>query len=142
VQTPIYPPFVGAVTKQGGGSTRIRSRWARAVMRSNLERLRSETDARTRILLLCNPHNPTGRAFRREELEALAAIALERDWWVVADEIHQDLVYAGHRHVPFASLSPRSRRARSRSPRLEGVQHRWAALRRRDLRIDVARAAA
>jgi cysteine-S-conjugate beta-lyase len=106
VQTPIYPPFVGAVTKQGRRLDENPLALGARGHGFDLERLRSETDARTRILLLCNPHNPSGRAFRREELEALAAIALERDWWVVADEIHQDLIYAGHRHVPFASLSP------------------------------------
>jgi cystathionine beta-lyase len=105
VQTPIYPPFLGAVAKQGRRLDENPLAPGARGYEFDLERLRRETDARTRILLLCNPHNPTGRAFRRDELEPLAALALERDWWVVADEIHQDLVYPGHRHVPFASLS-------------------------------------
>ncbi len=58
------------------------------------------------MLLLCNPHNPTGRVFRRDELEGIARIAVEQDLVVVADEIHADLVYPGGRHIPFASLSP------------------------------------
>ena len=65
-----------------------------------------ERDADTRIFLLCNPHNPTGRAFEQAELEALAEIALEHDLIVVSDEIHSDLVFPGHRHVPFATLGP------------------------------------
>jgi cysteine-S-conjugate beta-lyase len=105
VQTPIYPPFLGAVAKQGRRLDENPLAPGERGYTFDLERLRRETDARTRILLLCNPHNPTGRAFRRDELEALAALALERGWWVVADEIHQDLVYPGHQHVPFASLS-------------------------------------
>jgi cystathionine beta-lyase len=59
-----------------------------------------------RVLLLCNPHNPTGRVFRRDELDAIARIAVEHDLLVVSDEIHADLVYRGARHIPFASLSP------------------------------------
>ena len=57
------------------------------------------------MLVLCNPHNPTGRVFTRAELEELAEIALAHDMTVVSDEIHAELVYAPHVHVPFASLS-------------------------------------
>jgi cystathionine beta-lyase len=106
VQTPIYPPFLTSVLKQGRRLDENPLALGERGYAIDFDRLRRETDARTRILLLCNPHNPTGRVLRREELVELAALALERDWVVVADEIHQDLVYAGHRHVPFASLSP------------------------------------
>lgn len=105
VQTPIYPPFLGSVANQGRRLDENPLAPSASGYVIDLDRLRRETDGRTRILLLCNPHNPTGRAFRRDELEPLAALALERGWWVVADEIHQDLVFSGHRHVPFASLS-------------------------------------
>ena len=57
-------------------------------------------------MLLCNPHNPTGRVFGREELEGIAKIALEHDLVIVSDEIHADLVYRGGKHVPMAMLSP------------------------------------
>jgi cystathionine beta-lyase len=57
-------------------------------------------------MLLCNPHNPSGRVFRREELEGIAQVALARDLVVVSDEIHADLVFPGSRHIPFAALSP------------------------------------
>jgi cystathionine beta-lyase len=57
-----------------------------------------------RALLLVNPQNPTGRAFRRDELLALAEVALAHDLLVISDEIHADLVYEPGRHIPFASL--------------------------------------
>jgi cysteine-S-conjugate beta-lyase len=57
-----------------------------------------------RLLLLVNPHNPTGRVFTREELLGLAEVAGRNDMVVVSDEIHADLVYAPHEHIPFASL--------------------------------------
>jgi cystathionine beta-lyase len=59
----------------------------------------------TTACLLCNPHNPVGRVYTRAELEALAAICLRRGLTIIADEIHCDLVYTGHEHVPMASIS-------------------------------------
>jgi len=60
----------------------------------------------TSLLLLCNPHNPVGRVFERAELEQLAEICLRHDVIICSDEIHCDLVFQGHPHVPIASLSP------------------------------------
>ena len=106
VQTPIYPPFLGCVRKLSRRLDECPLVLGPGGYGVDVDALRAVGDARTRALLLCNPHNPSGRAFRRDELEAIAAVALERDWVVVADEIHQDLVWSGHRHVPFASLGP------------------------------------
>jgi cystathionine beta-lyase len=106
VQTPIYAPFLGCVRKQGRRLDENRLVLGPDGYTVDVDGLRAIGDSRTRALLLCNPHNPSGRAFRRDELEAIARVALERDWVVVADEIHQDLVWSGHRHVPFASLGP------------------------------------
>jgi cysteine-S-conjugate beta-lyase len=60
----------------------------------------------TRIFLLCNPHNPVGRVFRRDELEKMAEICLRRNVIICSDEIHCDLLYPGYRHIPMATLSP------------------------------------
>ncbi len=61
--------------------------------------------ATARVLLLVNPHNPTGRAFTRAELQQLADVAEAHDLLVVSDEIHAELVHEPHEHIPFASLS-------------------------------------
>lgn len=105
VQTPIYPPFLSAV--RGLGRTLVENplREAPGGYEVDLEGLREQA-AHARVLLLCNPHNPSGRVLRREELEGIAKIALEHELVIVSDEIHADLVYRGHRHVPIASLSP------------------------------------
>ncbi len=104
--TPVYPPFLQAVTETGrrldfctmvGGEDRYEI---------DFDALRAAIDARTRLLLLCTPHNPLGRVFSRKELEAVAELAVERGLVVVADEIHADIVYPGARHIPFASLGP------------------------------------
>jgi cystathionine beta-lyase len=105
VQTPIYPPFLSAVRDLGRTLVENPLRQTAEGFALDLEGLRAAA-ARARILMLCNPHNPTGRVFRRDELEAIAAVAEQHDLVVVADEIHADLVYRGARHIPFASLSP------------------------------------
>jgi hypothetical protein len=61
---------------------------------------------RTRIFLFCNPHNPVGRVYTTKELERIAEICLRRNVIICSDEIHCDLVYPPHRHVPFASIGP------------------------------------
>ena len=109
VQTPVYPPFLSAVREMG--RRRIDNplvltgagRWE-----LDLDGLAAISDTDVRVLLLCNPQNPTGRVLERAELEAIASIAEERDWVVVSDEIHADLVYPGSGHVPFAALSPQA----------------------------------
>ncbi|MCP5056095.1 MAG: putative C-S lyase [bacterium] len=106
VQTPIYPPFLGAV--EHSGRRLVENPLVRGETRFEIDfdRLEADIDDDTRLFMLCNPHNPTGRAFERSELLQLGEIALRHDLIVVSDEIHEDLVFAGHEHVPFASLSP------------------------------------
>lgn len=105
VQGPIYPPFLTSITTLGRrvvDNGLIEPTGAAALDLDGLRRLAA--DPRTKLLLLCNPHNPVGRAFRRDELEAVAAIAVEHDLIVVADEVWMDITYGGHRHVPFATI--------------------------------------
>jgi cystathionine beta-lyase len=61
---------------------------------------------RTRAFILCNPQNPLGRVFRRDELEQMAEICLRHGVTIISDEIHCDLVFDGHRHLSIASLAP------------------------------------
>ncbi len=64
------------------------------------------THPQATLMLLCNPHNPVGRVWTREELTRIGEICLRNNIIVVSDEIHCDLVYDGHTHIPFASISP------------------------------------
>jgi cystathionine beta-lyase len=72
----------------------------------DFDALAESIDPTTKLFLLCNPHNPSGRVLTRAELERLAELVLEKDLIVVSDEIHADLVFDGGRHIPFASLAP------------------------------------
>ncbi len=73
---------------------------------NSVEALECAVTPSTRILLLCNPHNPVGRVYTRAELEAIAAFALRHDLYIISDEIHCDFVYPGYQHIPIATLSP------------------------------------
>jgi len=74
--------------------------------RMDWERTESAIDASTRLFLLCSPHNPTGRVYRRQEVERMAEMVLRHDLFICSDEIHCDLVYPEFKHTPIASLSP------------------------------------
>lgn len=106
VQTPIYPPFFKQVSLNGREVLKNplkQDAEGNAVF--DLDDLRSKIDDSTKLLLLCSPHNPVGRVWKQEELEAIAEICVENNIVVFADEIHSDLVYAPNKHTPFASLS-------------------------------------
>jgi cystathionine beta-lyase len=107
VQTPVYPPILRAagnhglrrdehaLTRGGDGRYSVDLAAFAAAIRDD-----------TRAFLLCNPHNPVGRLYGRAELEGMAAACLRRDLWIVADEIHCDLLFDGRQHLPIASLAP------------------------------------
>lgn len=105
LHVPNYPPFL--TTLDGMRRRMIPSPITRtaAGWRFDAGRLaRDVSEQDCRVLLLVNPHNPTGRVFTRDDLAAIAQIVIDHDLLVVADEIHADLTYHGHTHVPFASL--------------------------------------
>lgn len=106
VQTPIYPPFLNVVSETGRRLVDNRLLPGPERFEIDFDRLAKDADPDTRVLLFCNPHNPTGRVFDRAELQRIAELACARDWVVVSDEIHADLVYENREFIPFASLGP------------------------------------
>ena len=107
VQTPVYPPILRAAGNHGltrDGHALTRGGDGRYTV--DPETFAAAIQPRTRAFLLCNPHNPVGRLFGRRELEAMAEACLRRELWIVADEIHCDLLFDGRQHVPMAMLAP------------------------------------
>lgn len=76
--------------------------------RMDLDSLKSAITPECRILILCNPHNPGGRVWTRQELIDIAEICYDNNILVISDEIHSDLAFAPNKHVPFASVSEKA----------------------------------
>jgi cysteine-S-conjugate beta-lyase len=106
LQIPSYPPFRESILDTGRRLISHQVRYDGERIDMNIDALEKLVDDRTKIILLCSPHNPTGHVYRRAELEAIADIAIRHDLIVLSDEIHCDLVYPGNTHIPFASLGP------------------------------------
>jgi aspartate/methionine/tyrosine aminotransferase len=70
----------------------------------NREELRRAFAQKPKALVLCNPSNPCGKVFTREELLFILELAQEHDAFVITDEVYEHIVYAPHRHIPFATL--------------------------------------
>ncbi len=90
---PIYPPFLSAIQDQGRKLLPLPLKPEAGRYRMDLAALKARLTPGVRLLLFCQPHNPTGRVFTREELEALAHLARAHGLIVVSDELHRDLVY-------------------------------------------------
>lgn len=105
VQPPVYNCFFSSIRNNGCEmvSNPLLYRDGRYTIDfDGLEALAA--DPAVKLLLLCNPHNPVGRVWTREELTRIGEICFRNDVLVVSDEIHCDLVFPGHTHIPFASL--------------------------------------
>ncbi|MBN2149482.1 MAG: PatB family C-S lyase [Anaerolineales bacterium] len=141
VQTPVYPPFLNVA--QNSGMLHQENMWLRVADGSysiDWDSFESSITDQTRIFILCNPHNPVGRVFRRQELERIAEICLRRGVLICSDEIHCDLVFKGHPHIPVASLAPEIAQntvtlmAPSKTFNIAGLQCSFAVIQNAELR--------
>jgi cystathionine beta-lyase len=107
IQTPVYPPILKAwsVNSLLNHSMQF-TRMLDGSYTIDWEAFEAAITPQTRLFILCNPHNPVGRVFRRDELERMAEICLRHDILICSDEIHQELLFPGSRHIPIASLDP------------------------------------
>lgn len=103
--TPIYPPFLSAPLLSRKRLRTIPLRREQNLYTFDAERLESEISSRSRVLLLCNPHNPVGRHYERDELRRVAETCVAHDMVLCSDEIHCDLILDSGPHVPTATLS-------------------------------------
>ncbi len=98
---PYYDSYAANIAMAGG--VRVPVTLRPPDFRPDLEQLASAITERTRLILLNTPHNPTGSVFTRDELAAIASLAVDRDLLVVSDEVYEHLVFDGE-HVPIASF--------------------------------------
>lgn len=106
VMDPVYPPFYSMVKNNHRRLiTHPLQRDSEGIYRFNIDVLRAQITPKTKLLLLCSPHNPIGRVWSNDELAALGALCLEHHIRIISDEIHSDIIYQPHRHIPIASIS-------------------------------------
>jgi N-succinyldiaminopimelate aminotransferase len=101
---PYYDSYAACVAMAGGRRVPVTLRPHEGAFRLDLDELRDAVTDRTRLLLVNTPHNPTGTVLTREELAAVAELAVERDLLVVTDEVYEHLVFDDAEHVPLASF--------------------------------------
>ena len=106
IQPPVYHPFSRAILRNKRTLVENPLVLKDGHYEMDLEELEQKVlDEHVKLMILCNPHNPVGRVWTREELTSLADICLRHHVYVISDEIHGDFVWQGHEQTPYASIS-------------------------------------
>jgi cysteine-S-conjugate beta-lyase len=141
VQPPVYPPILAAPRNAQLQTAESCLHYGEDGSYSiDWDSFNSGIARNTRLFILCNPHNPVGRVFRRDELKRMAEACLSANVTICADEIHSDLLFEGHEHIPIASLDPEIARhtitliAPSKTFNLAGLQCAFAIIPNPELR--------
>ena len=108
IQPPVYPPFKGTTEDLNREVVTNPLLFENGQYKMDFDHLRQVAKEGYKMLILCNPQNPSGRIWNKEELSELAEICYDNNILVVSDEIHSDLVLPGYKHVPFASVSEKA----------------------------------
>ena len=105
VPLPLHTPSIRSASMQGRIACES---WMKKSSDGNytfdLEDIEKHFVSGARVLMMCSPHNPTGRVWKIEELSGLAELVKKYDCMVISDEIHRDLIYPGNKHIPLAVL--------------------------------------
>jgi cystathionine beta-lyase len=105
VQPPVYFPFYSSVTNNERVLIKNTLIEKEGYYSMDLDALEASIDEKTKLFLLCSPHNPVGRVWSEEELTRIGEICVRHDILILADEIHSDLIFKGSKHTPLASIS-------------------------------------
>lgn len=139
VQTPVYPPIHQLAGNQGRVALENALIWTEQGYEIDWADFTAKA-ALARLFVLCSPHNPVGRAWREDELRRMAEICRLHNVLILVDEIHADLVYSPHRHLPLARLSPEisaqclTLHAPSKTFNVAGLSTSFAVIENPDLR--------
>ena len=108
IQTPVYNYFNTSIVNNGCKIVENELIYEDNTYRMDLEAFEDQlVSQKVKLFILCNPHNPVGRAWSRKELQEIGEICLKHKVIVVSDEIHGDLMMDGHKHIPFISVDER-----------------------------------
>jgi len=107
LQKPVYYPFFSAINNNEAQIANNSLQLDNGRYQMDFADLAEKAaDPAVKLAILCNPHNPVGRVWSRDEMQQFGEICLQNNVLVIADEIHGDLIYSGHTFTPFATLSP------------------------------------
>ncbi|WP_125588410.1 MalY/PatB family protein [Companilactobacillus jidongensis] len=107
LQEPNYNTFYGVIEHNGRNVTNNELIYTDGTYKVDWEDLDAKlSDPQTTVMLVCNPHNPTGHIWSKETLTKVGKMAKEHNVLIISDEIHGDISMPGHSYVPFASLDP------------------------------------
>lgn len=106
-QTPAYPPFIDAPSnfQIEGIANDLFYQDEEQIWKIDFDKFEQQIKDNTSLFILCNPHNPVGRTFTREELTGLGEICLKHGVKICSDEIHCEILYKGEKHTPIASIN-------------------------------------
>lgn len=106
-QPPVYPPFKRMIEQNGGIAVPSPIKLVDGQFQMDFEDLEAQLrDPEVKLFFLCNPHNPVGRVWTREELAKIGELCLKHQVKIFSDDIHHDIVLSGNTYTPIASLSP------------------------------------
>lgn len=105
LQSPVYPPFFKAAEKNGCQVLNNQLVLEDGRYTMDFVDLEEKLADGAKLLLLCSPHNPVGRVWRREELQRVGTLCAKYNVKVISDEIHCDLIYPGNQHLPFSAVN-------------------------------------
>ncbi len=105
IQTPVYTPFFNVIKQHGREIVKNPLVLEDKHYKIDFADFEQKLKQGVKAFIFCSPHNPVGRVWTEEELAEMARLCLKHDVLIISDEIHADLVYSGHKHIPIASLS-------------------------------------
>ncbi|KHD37273.1 cystathionine beta-lyase [Clostridium acetobutylicum] len=111
LQTPVYYPFYSAITNNGCTILKNPLKLQNGRYEMDFEDLKEKLkDERVKVMVLCSPHNPTGRVWTKKELNTVEELCSQNNVIVISDEIHSDLIYEPNKHIPFAAVNEKAKR--------------------------------
>lgn len=146
IQTPVYPPFYSVIKNHDRKLVTNPLRYNEGRYTIDFNDLEKKFKQGIKAFILCNPHNPVGRVWTLEELTRIADLCNQYDVTVFSDEIHADLIYDNHQHIPIGSLAEETndRTITCMSPtktfNLAGLQISYAIIPNRERRLAISKA--
>lgn len=140
LQSPVYTPFFNMIKNNGRVVVNSPLEMRDNTFHINMGDFEEKLKEGPKLFLLCNPHNPGGKVWKKEELERIAELCLQYDCKIISDEIHSDLIYEPNRHVPIAALNEKYKEhvitfiAPSKTFNLAGLQASAAIIPNKEMR--------